>query len=88
MFNPYLQLAVEYTDCISAEESNPHTPECLRYDIKQSDGEAPVMLELWGIWSTLSLPTLPGPLWPRGIAPERILSIGQIELFDIQTEYK
>ena len=34
------------------------------YDTKQSDGEAPVMLELWGMWSTLSLPLLPGLLWP------------------------
>ena len=34
---------------------------CPGYD-KQSDGEAPVMLELWGMWSTPSLPLLPGPL--------------------------
>ena len=27
-------------------------------DTKQSDGEALVMLELWGIWSTPSLPSL------------------------------
>ena len=26
--------------------------ECPGYDIKQSDGETPVMLELWGIWNT------------------------------------
>ena len=37
----------------------------LIYDTKQSDGEASVMLELWGMRSTLSLPSLPGPLWPR-----------------------
>ena len=29
----------------------------------QSDGEVPVMLELWGMRSTPSLPSLPGPLW-------------------------
>ena len=28
---------------------------CPGYDMKQSDGEAPVMLELWGVWSTTSL---------------------------------
>ena len=33
--------------------------EFLRYDIKQSDGEAPV-LELCGMWNTLSLPFLSG----------------------------
>ena len=35
--------AVEYTDCISVRLPN----KCPRYDAKQSDGEAPVMLELW-----------------------------------------
>ena len=35
--------------------------------------------------STLSLPLLPGPLWPRVVAPDRILSMDHIELFDIQT---
>ena len=32
------------------------------YDTKRSDGEAPVMLGLWGMWSTPSLPLLPGSL--------------------------
>ena len=36
--------------------------ECPGYDTKQSDGEALVMLELWRMWSTPSLPPLPGPL--------------------------
>ena len=37
------------------------TNECPGYDSKPSEGEAPVM-EIWGIWSTSSLPLLPGPL--------------------------
>ena len=37
------------------------------------------MLELWGMWSTPSLPSLPGPLWPGVVAPDRVLSVGQIE---------
>ena len=41
------------------------------------------MLELCGMQSTLSLPSLPGSLGPGVIAPERIISMGQIELFDI-----
>ena len=32
------------------------------------------------MWSTTSLPSLPGPLWPGVVAPERVLSMGQIEL--------
>ena len=56
--------AVEYTDCISAEGCN-FPNEFLGYDIKQSDGEAPVMLELWGMWSTPLLLCLLGPLLPE-----------------------
>ena len=46
-----------------------------------SDGEAPV-LELWGMWSIPSLPLLSDSLWPRMILPVRVLSMGQIELFN------
>ena len=49
--------------------------ECPAYDTKQSDGEIPVMLRLWGMRSTPSLSLLPGPLWPRKVAPDRALSI-------------
>ena len=38
------------------------------------------MLELWGMWSTHSLPFLPGPLWPGVVAPDWVLYMGQIEL--------
>ena len=38
------------------------------------------MLEPWGMQSTPSLASLPGPLWSRVIAPDRDLSMGQIEL--------
>ena len=46
----------------------------------QYEGEAPVLLELWGMWSTPSLPTLPDPLWHGIVAPDRTLSMGQVEL--------
>ena len=38
------------------------------------------MLELWGMQSTLLFPLLPGPLCPREVASDRVLSRGQIEL--------
>ena len=41
------------------------------------------MPELREMQSTPSLPSLPGQLWRGVIAPDRILSMGQIELFDI-----
>ena len=38
------------------------------------------MLELWAMQSTPLLPSLPGPFW-RGVgAPNKVLSMGQIEL--------
>ena len=38
------------------------------------------MLEIWGMQSTSSLLSLPGPLWTRVVTSGRVLSIGQIEL--------
>ena len=54
----------------------PTLNECPEYDPQQFDGETPVMLKQ----STCSLPSLSGLLWPEVIAPDRILSMGQIEL--------
>ena len=48
-----------------------------RINTKQSDGEVPVTLELWGKRSAPSLPLLPGPLWLGVIAQDRVLSMGQ-----------
>ena len=44
------------------------------------------MLELWGMRSTPSLPSLPGPLRPAEVAPDRVLSMGQI--FELRTYAK
>ena len=60
--------------------ARPASNECPGYDIKQSDDEVPVMLALWGMQSTPSLPLLPGSLWPGLVTPDRILSMGQIEI--------
>ena len=54
---------VEYTDCFSAAGYEPTSCECPGYDIKQSDELAPVILELWGIWITHSVPLLTVLLW-------------------------
>ena len=73
-------MAAVHIDCTSAEEED-FSNECPVYNIKKSNGEAPVMLELWGMRCTPSLPSLPGTLWPEVVAPDRVLSMGQIELF-------
>ena len=54
---------VEYTDCFTVEGLEPTPNVCPGYDIKQSDGEIPVMLELWGMPNSPSLPSLLGQLW-------------------------
>ena len=38
------------------------------------------MPELWEMWSTPLLPSLPGPLLPVVVTPDRVLSMDQIEL--------
>ena len=54
----------------------PPPNECPGYDTKNSDDEVPAVLELWGMRNAPSLPSLPGPLWPGVIAPDRALSMG------------
>ena len=71
--------SIEYTDCVSAEGVRPPN-DCPEYDIKQSDGGAAVNQELWGTRSTPLLPSLPGSFWPGVVAPNRVLSMGQIKL--------
>ena len=75
MFEDQSTGAIKYINCIYAEGVD------LIYDIKLSDGEAP-LLELWVMWSISSWPLLPGWLRPGVVAPERLLSLGQIEPFD------
>ena len=74
--NPITQSdgAVEYTDCTSAERQDP-TNRCPEYDTKQSDGEVPVILDLWGMWNTPSLLLLPGLLLLGVVAPDGTLSM-------------
>ena len=38
------------------------------------------MPELWGMRITLSMPLLPGPHWPRMVAPDKVLSMVELEL--------
>ena len=54
----------------------PH--ECPGYDTKQSKGEVPIMLELWGMQSTPSLPSLPGPVWHRVVELNCVLMLNWI----------
>ena len=62
--------ALEYTNCISAESPV--------YDIKPSDVKA-AGLEIWEMWNTALTLLPPGPLWLGVVAPNRVLSMDQIE---------
>ena len=53
------------------------------YLFAHSDGEVPAILELWGMRSTPSLPSLPGSLWPVSVAPDKgpIYSLNRTKSF-------
>ena len=70
---------VEYIDCISTGGYDSRN-EYPGHDTKLSDGEASLNLELWGMQSTPSWPSLLGQLWPGVVTTDRVLSLGQVEL--------
>ena len=49
-------------------------------DMTLKNSMVPVMLKLWGLLSTPSLPLLPAPLWPGVVAPDIVQSMSQIKL--------
>ena len=61
---------IEYTNCTSTVELDLLPNECLGSDTKQFDGEVPVMLGIWRMQSTPSLPLL------RMVVPDWALSMG------------
>ena len=74
------RLGLQNTPTASLQRDETPPPTSIPFDTKQSDGEVPVMLKLWGMGSASSLPSLPGSLWAGGVAPDRVLFMGQIEL--------
>ena len=62
------------------------THECHEYNTNLSDGEDPVMLNLWIMPGTPSLPSLPGPLLPEVVLSDSVLSMGQIGLYCIDAK--
>ena len=76
------RLGLQNTPVVSLQRGKSPN-KCPRYEINPPDREVPVMLKLGGIWSILSLLLLSGPLRPSVVATNKVLSMGQIELFDI-----
>ena len=54
--------------------------ECPGYETERSDGEVPMMQELFEMRSTPSLSPVLGPLWSGMVAHARVLSMCQIEI--------
>ena len=71
--------AAEYTDWIPAKGRDPHQLVSW-YDIKESDGDVPVMQELCAMRRTSSLQLLSGSLKPKVAANDKVLSMAQIVL--------
>ncbi len=46
----------------------------------------PIKVKLLGMQSTPSLPSIPDLSWPSVVAPDSVLSMAQIELFDVENE--
>ena len=46
------------------------------------------MFDFWEMRNTLSLPLFPDPFLPVVVAPDRALSMGRLQLFEIKTGCK
>ena len=76
MFSCIFHSLLSYAPTASLQRGKTPPNECPGYDTKQSDGEIPAVLELWGMRSTPSLSLLPGPLRTGVVALDRALSMG------------
>ena len=74
------RLGLWNTPTISLQRAKTPLQRVSWYGTNPSDGEVSVMMELWGMQSTPSLPSLPGQLWPGVVSPDRVLYMGQLEL--------
>ena len=75
-------VVAEYNEFIAAKVEDALN-ECLAYDTKESDVEAPVMLELCGVRGTSLLPSLLGPIWSGVVAADKVLSMDKKKLNQI-----
>ena len=64
------------------------TNKCSGYDAKQSYDEVPVRLDIWAMWSTPSLQSLPDPFRLGMVTPERVVSMGQISFWPFNSVYQ
>ena len=77
IYSAQFDVAVKYTDCLSEMSKTPSTNIYPGYDIKQSDCEGTVMLELLGARIIPSYLYLPPSFWPRVVVSDRFISLFQ-----------
>ena len=78
---PSLFILTQYFPVLLKSKTTPD--ECPLYDTKKSDVEAPLMLDLWEMQSTLLLPSLQDSLWLGVVVPDNVLFMGYIDMFPI-----
>ena len=66
---------------LSMSKNLPQKEMCLRSDTKQTPVMTLSFESVGGVWSIPSLPSLPSTLSPKVVTLDRVLSMGQIELF-------
>ena len=81
------RLELKNTPTVSLQRGKTFPTSALDMTLNNLMVSAPVILELWGMQSIRSLPSLPAPLWPKVVVPDRVLSLGQIELFNVLNAY-
>ena len=74
------QLGLQKAPTASRQRSKTFPTSVLNYEIKQCDGEASIIPELWRMQRTILLPSLSGQLWPKVVESHRFLSLAQIGL--------
>ena len=77
--------AVKYTEYISTEGYHPSANKCLRYNTKQSKDKTPIMQDFLENSVHPFIANAPTSTKIRGGSIRKGLSIGQRELFDIET---
>ena len=76
------RLIIRYTLQRSKTLSPPPKGMSWVWQLTASDGEAP-FLKIWRVWSSYSLPLLPGTLWIVVVVSLKVPWMGEIDLFKL-----
>ena len=91
LFTLHIYIYILLSSAVSVENADRFSAECKAHSLETSVQDLTlnhqiVRLQSWsfaGMWRTRSLLLLPVPLWPGVVVSVRVLSIYQIELFNL-----